>query len=237
MVLHFAHRGSPTEAPENTLPAIQKAINRGAHGIEIDVQLTKDGQLVIWHDLNLARFSDDKPKIKDLTYNEITSLDAGFWFNHSFKGTKLTTLQQILAICPKDVLLNIEIKNPPSPYLGIEEKVAKALLDYQKVETVIISSFDHEALRRMKHLLPNVKIGLLFRDRLWKPWDYVASLDFDVYSIHPDYQILDEKYITHFKELECKIYPFTVDDQSEVNRLVELGVDGVFTNNYTIFEK
>src|SRR5699024_5713336 len=110
MVLNFAHCGSLTEAQENKLSTVQKALENGEQAIELDVQLTKDEELIVIYDHHLRRFKKQTSKqIKDLTVKEIKNLDIGSAFSPAFKGETLATLDEILALCPKGVLLNIEI--------------------------------------------------------------------------------------------------------------------------------
>jgi glycerophosphoryl diester phosphodiesterase len=237
MIIHFAHRGSLTEAPENTIPAIKSALDRGAKAIEIDVQLCKDGQLVVWHDEHLGRIGNgaENPLIRNLTLKEIKRFDAGSWFSPDFKGTTVSTLEEILKVIPDHVFLNIEIKNPLVPYEGIEQKTLASIEQNRSFDKVIVSSFDHEALRRFYKLERNLKLGMLFRDRLISPWSYVKNCGFPIYSVHPHYNLLTQDLIHEFKNKGYKIYPYTVDDENTVDRLLHAGIDGVFTNNVHIF--
>ncbi|TCP21872.1 glycerophosphoryl diester phosphodiesterase [Scopulibacillus darangshiensis] len=238
MTIHFAHMGSSKERPENTLPSFQRALEHGAKAMELDVQLTKDGHLVICHDQKINRVAAAAGAagfIKDFTLEEIEQIDVGSTFSEEYKGVTLTTLDAVLGICPPDVLLNIEIKNIPFFYEGIEEKVLDRLAAYNHTENVIISSFDHHSLKRIKALAPDTRVGLLFLDQLIEPWHYAKNCGIDVYSLHPRYVFIDENYVKKCHEAGFKVYPFTVDDIDMVEQFMAYGVDGVFSNNPEIF--
>lgn len=236
MKLNFAHRGSLTEAPENTLSAMKKALDHNAKAIELDIQLTKDGHMVVVHDQKLTRFNPDYPKwIKDYTLQEIKSIDIGSSFSKEYAGETLATFEEILRILPEDVLLNVEIKNIPIIYDGIEEKLIRTLKAHNRLENIIISSFDHAALQKVEQLAPDIPLGLLLYYRILKPWEYAKSCGLTLASVHPHYSYTDKQLIDEFHKLGLKVYPYTVSDMETYHKLVDLGVDGVFSNNPKIF--
>ncbi|MEN2767362.1 glycerophosphodiester phosphodiesterase [Ornithinibacillus xuwenensis] len=236
MVLNFAHRGSLTEAPENTIPAFQKALERGTKAIELDVQLTKDKQLVVCHDHKLTRFNKSSTTlIKDYTLEEIKQIDISGSFKDKYSGTTLPTLDEVLAICPKSILLNIEIKNIPVIYEGIERLLLDKLEEYNRLDQIIISSFDHVALKNVQDLNPSIPLGLLFHYRILQTWNYAENSDLNVYSIHPNHVYVDQEFVTKCKGKGYKVFPYTVNQKERYEELVEYGVDGVFSNNPDIF--
>lgn len=238
MVLNFAHRGSLTEAPENTPAAIQKALTHNTLAIEIDVQLTKDQQLVVIHDQKLLRFNKNFPGyVKDYTLKEIKQIDVGSAFSEQFKGVPLATLDEILEIIPNDLMLNIEIKNIPVIYEGIESILLDCLRNHQREDKVLISSFDHQALKNFQGLTSNIPIGLLFYYRLLNPWEYIQHCGLDIYSVHPMQNWTDKKFIEECQKLGYKVFPYTVNNQTRYEQLLEMGVDGVFSNNPDIFKQ
>lgn len=237
MIIHFAHRGSLTEAPENTLPSFERALQREARAIELDVQLTKDGHLVICHDQKIDRIASEGNGgyIKDFTLEQLRQFDIGSFFSREFAGVSFALLEEVLDICPPDLLINIEIKNTPVFYPNIEKKLINCLRDYERLDPVIVSSLDHLALRRIRKLAPDVKIGLLFQDRILEPWQYAENTNLEPYSLHPRYTFVDEEFVKESHEAGFKVYPWTVDDPEDLQRLLDYGVDGVFTNNPDIF--
>lgn len=236
MILNFAHRGSLTEAPENTLPAIQKALDHGAKAIEIDVQLTKDHQLIVIHDQSLERFNSVLGLVKDYTLEELKKIDIGSTFSKDFAGVTLATLDEIMQIVPSNILINIEIKNMPIIYDNIEQLILECLKRYDRLDTVIISSFDHKVLERFQKLAPDCLIGLLFYYRMLKPWNYAKNCGLNVYSIHPNVAHTDEELIKECQNVGYKVYPYTVNMVEKYEELVDWGVDGVFSNNPQIFK-
>lgn len=238
MKLNFAHRGSLTEAPENTLSAMKKALDHRAKAIELDVQLTKDGHMVVVHDQKLTRFNPNYPNwIKEYTLEEIKSIDIGSSFSKEYAGESLATFEEILSIIPRDVLLNVEIKNIPIIYEGIEETLIRALEEHDRLDNIIISSFDHAALEKVQELAPNLPLGLLLYYRILKPWEYAKNSGLNLSSVHPHYSYTDQELIDEFHKLGLKVYPYTVSDMATYEKLISLGVDGVFSNNPKIFGK
>jgi len=236
LVLNFAHRGSLTEAPENTLSAIQKALEHQTKAIEIDVQLTKDGQLIVIHDHHFSRLNNNIPgRVNDYTLNEIKSFDIGSSFSEAFAGETIATLDEVLDICPEDVLLNIEIKNIPIIHAGIEDRVIHCLSRHNRQENILISSFDHQALEKVQALAPQLQLGLLLYYRLLRPWEYAKSSGLKLRSVHPNMIYVDQTFIDEIHKLGLEVYPYTVNHIDEYSRLVDLGVDGVFSNNPAIF--
>ncbi|WP_188454984.1 glycerophosphodiester phosphodiesterase [Virgibacillus oceani] len=236
MVLNFAHRGSLTEAPENTLPAFQKAISHGAHALELDVQLTKDDQLIVCHDHKLSRFNKlIKGLIKDFMLEEIKQIDVGASFSEAYKGTTLITLDELLEICPEDIMLNIEIKNIPVIYEGIEAKLIDCLKRRNRMENIIISSFDHIALANIQKLAPELDLGMLFYYRILRPWEYAKHSGLTITSIHPNNVYVDQTFVQECKRLGYKVYPYTVNKEERYKELIHYGADGVFSNNPEIF--
>lgn len=236
MTLNFAHRGSLTEAPENTLSAMKKALSHHTKAIELDVQLTKDGHMVVIHDQKLTRFNKTYTGfIKDYTLEEIKQIDVGSSFSREFAGETLATFEEVLDILPDDLLLNIEIKNIPVIYDGIEEKLISTLQKYDRLDNIIISSFDHAALEKVQKLAPQIPLGLLLYYRILKPWEYAKNCGLHLTSVHPHVSYTDQQLIQEFHELGLKVYPYTVSDMDTYEKLVKLGVDGVFSNNPGIF--
>jgi glycerophosphoryl diester phosphodiesterase len=226
----FAHRGSSLEAPENTLPAFQLALEQGCKAIELDVQLTMDEELIVCHDEKIDRTTDGTGYIKDQTLASLKHRDAGSWFSDQFQGVKLPTLEEVLAICYQDIVINIEIKNIPFFYKGIEEKVLQTIRRFGFVENTIISSFDHHALLCVQHLQPNQKIGVLLANQLIDPWGYLENAKLHAFSIHPLYSFVNEEFVRQSHQVGYKVIPFTVDDRKVYQGLKSMGVDGIFTN-------
>lgn len=236
MVVNFAHRGSVTEAPENTISAVEKALAHGAQAIEIDVQLTKDNHLVINHDHHLRRFNKQiKGNIRDYTLKEIKQFNIGAYFSKEFAQEKLATLDEMLVVIPKTVCLNIEIKNAPIVYEHISEILLSTLQKYERTDNVLISSFDHDTLQYFQSEAPHIPLGLLFERRAIRILKAAKRTGLHVYSIHPNKIHVNKRFIKRCHKAGYKIYPYTVNDVATYKRFKAWGIDGVFSDNPDIF--
>ncbi|OMP68378.1 glycerophosphodiester phosphodiesterase [Domibacillus epiphyticus] len=161
----FAHRGASGTHPENTMAAFEAAAKLGAGGIELDVQVTKDGEIVIIHDETVNRTTNGQGFIQRMTYKEVAGLDAGSWFDTTFAGEKVPTLDEFFTWASGNELqINIELKTNKVPYHGIEQKVLELIEDYRMRGRVIISSFNLDSVRRVIELDPYIAVaGLVWR--------------------------------------------------------------------------
>lgn len=228
--LVIAHRGDSKNAPENTIAAFKRAMELGADGIELDVQLTKDGHLVVIHDETVDRTTNGEGFVKDFTLEEIKKLDAGIKFGEKFAGERIPTLYEVFELIEdKDFLVNIEIKSGIVLYPGIEEKLIKAIKEYNFEERVIISSFNHYSLRDVKKMAPHLKIGLLYQCGLVEPWH--MALRMEAYSLHPFYFNIIPELVEGCKKNGVKLFPWTVDRKEDMERMLKAGVDGIITDD------
>ena len=144
MVKNFAHRGFSGKYPENTMLAFEKAVEAGADGIELDVQLTKDGEIVIIHDETIDRTTDGKGFVADYTYEELKKFDASYIYTGKMGFNKIPALREYFEfVKDKNIVTNIELKTGINEYFGIEEKVWGLIKEYNLAEKIIISSFNH----------------------------------------------------------------------------------------------
>lgn len=228
--LIIAHRGASAYAPENTMIAFMKALEMNADGIELDVQMTKDKALVVCHDEKVDRTTNGKGFIKDFTLKEIKDLDAGSWFGEEFRGQRIPELNEVLELIKdRDILLNIELKNAPILYEGIEKKTIDMILEYGMEDRVIISSFNHYSLVEIKKINPRIKTGALYNAGLVEPWIYAKRINAD--ALHPlFYNLLIPDLIKGCFENGIMLNPFTVDDERYITALVNLKINGIITN-------
>lgn len=230
MSIIFAHRGASSDAPENTLPAFQMAIEQGCKAIELDVHLSKDEELIVCHDETIDRTTDGTGYIRDQALFSLQQRDAGLWFSDNFEGTRIPKLDEVLEICNDHILINIEIKNIPFIYKGIEEKILTTIRRFGFLENTIISSFDHHALRRVQDLQSNMKLGILLANHLIDPWGYIKNAKLHAYSIHPLYTFVNDEFVQESHKAGYQVFPFTVDDRNVYQGLKLMGVDGIFSN-------
>lgn len=220
----LAHRGTSLTAPENTLPAFEAAVKQGLAGIELDVQMSKDGHLIVIHDERVDRTTNGKGLVKDMTLEEIKSLDAGSWFAEKYVGVKIPVLEEVLEIVGnRESILNIELKSGIIQYPGLEERVFKAVKKYNLLDRVIFSSFNHYSLLKINEFSDKAKIGVLYYAGLVDPWEYGRKLK--AYSLHPFFPSVTEQMVKQCLKHGMKVIPFTVNDKETAKRLIDYGVE------------
>lgn len=228
-VLNFAHRGASGYCPENTMAAFRKSIELGANAIETDVQMTKDGQLVLIHDESLLRTTGSTKLVKDVMLEELRQLDAGSWFDPIFKHEYVPTLNELYELVkPLDMLVNVELKNSTIPYLGLEEAVVQLTRHYGMSERVIISSFNHYSLVLCKQLAPEIRTGILYMEGLYEPWAYAARIGAS--ALHPYHRAVKPEWVAQAAQQGVHYHPFTVNEPEHMRALLDMGVSGIITD-------
>lgn len=230
---NVAHRGASGYAPENTIAAFDKAVEMKADYIEIDVQRSKDGELVIIHDTTVDRTTEGTGYVKDLTFEQLRNLDAGSWKGEQFSGEKIPTFDEILDRYHGKIGILIELK-APELYPGIEESVAEELkernLDKPQNEKTIIQSFNFESMKKMNELLPKVPIGVLTSSKAHTTEQ--ALKDFAAYAdyFNPSYGIVTKDLVHQVHSLGMKISSWTVRSHESADFLLDMGVDAIITD-------
>ena len=161
-----AHRGYSSAAPENTLPAFQLAIDQGCERAELDVQMTKDGVVMVTHDTSLRRCTGRNANIYDLTFDEVRKLDAGRWFSAKYAGTKIPTLEEVLDLCKGRIQLNIEIK-PNAATPALEAETIRIIEEKGFAHDCVITSQSYETLCKVKELAPEIETGYISSRWAW----------------------------------------------------------------------
>jgi len=226
----IGHRGAKGLAPENTLAGIKKAIEYNVDIIEIDVHISKDNVPVVIHDETVNRTTNGSGYVFQLTLKELKKLDAGIKFSAEFRGEKIPTLEEVLLFLKDypNVSLNIEIKNGPIFYTGIEEKILNLLEKYNFDKRVIISSFDHNSLKKIKEINSKVCTAILYACVLYDLGSYIEKIKVD--AIHPHFNYITSDVINTAHSLDIAVNTWIVNDIEKFNKLVELGIDGVGTD-------
>lgn len=225
---NIAHRGASAYAPENTMAAFHQALEMNADYIELDVQQSKDGVLVIMHDRTVDRTTNGSGHIQGLTYAELQRLDAGSWKDNSFANEKIPTLSQVLDEFQGKIGILIELK-APELYPGIEKKVAFEI-NKRKLDHVIIQSFNVSSMKKMHELLPNVPIGILTSSqRDTNPNSIQQFAAFATY-FNPSYDILTPALIHQVHSAGMKISPWSGTKRLPASFLWKTKSDGVITN-------
>lgn len=224
----IAHRGAKGLAPENTLAAFRLGMDQGCEGIELDVHLSADGEIMVCHDFTLDRTTDGTGLIREKTASEIRSYDAGAWFGEAYRGEFVPTLGEVFDLVPESIMINVEVKHS---YDGLmDEKLVEFLRQRNRFERVVVSSFDHKCVRRIKRMEPRVKIGLLYQSNLLDPVAYARSFDVDVYSLHPYFRLLDREDVQKAVDSGLNVYPYTANDENDLLELTAFGVSGIITD-------
>ncbi|MGQ9515192.1 MAG: glycerophosphodiester phosphodiesterase [Thermoproteota archaeon] len=222
-VVLVGHRGAPNLAPENTIPSFLKAIEVGVDTIELDVRTTKDGEIVVIHDDSVDRTTNGSGLVRELFLEEIKKLDAGSWFDASFKGTKIPTLEEALASIDGRVMTRVELKDD-----GIEGMVASIIKNLGVANKVQIASFELRRARMMKEICPSV--STVFISTKFTKEILLSSIEGCVNTLAVLIDRFSDKDIfeTHIHGLTFDVWP--VDDESSARRLVASGVDSITSN-------
>ena len=219
MVKAIAHRGFSSRYPENTMLAFERAIALGADGAEFDVQLTKDGVPVIFHDESLLRITGEDRLIKDLTLEELRSFDLSYRFAGQCSVQRIPTLEEYFALVQHLDFLNIlEFKTAIFEYDGIEQQVIDLIRRYDLNGRIVLSSFNHYTLLRCKGIAPELPCGILYECRIAEPQDYCRRLGMEF--LHPDYRFLDDVELEKYELAGVKTSPWTVDGDAEIRYLL-----------------
>lgn len=183
MSLIYGHRGASGHAPENTLPSFRLAMDMGADGFELDVHMSKDGELVVIHDETVDRTTNGTGLVRDLTLAQLKELDACNGMEN-YRGAKIPTLAEVFDLI-RDThhIVNVEVKTDEWFYPQIEEKCLALAKEKGVEDRVIYSSFNHYTLMKLRQLKPDAKLGMLFGDIMVKPWEYADQLHVDY--LHP----------------------------------------------------
>jgi glycerophosphoryl diester phosphodiesterase len=230
--LVIAHRGASAERPENTLSAFERAAELGAPWVELDVQLTRDDQLVVIHDSTLDRTTDGHGGVRDHTLAELERLDAGRWFAPACAGERIPTLAAVLAWARhRRIGVDIEIKNGPIFYDGIVEGVLATIKATGTTDQVLVTSFDHHAIAHLRQLDQAIATGLLYAARPLDPVDLAHRAGADVVLPECAYVVADDVRAVHAADLGFATW--ATSDPALLARLAELGVDAVATDHPT----
>ncbi|WP_413375004.1 glycerophosphodiester phosphodiesterase [Alkalihalobacillus sp. 1P02AB] len=225
----IAHRGASKDAPENTLAAFALAVQHGCDAIELDIHLSVDNEFIVCHDEHINRTTNGSGKIADMTVPQLKSFDCGQWFNEKFRGEKIPLLEEVFELVPSHILINIELKIPHK-YPDIERKLTNFLIRKNRIDSVVVSSFDHQCLHRLKKLESRVKIGLLYMSNLVEHYQYTRLFNVPIYSLHPYFLNIGEEDIRKAKKKNLEVYTWTVNEEKEMAKLIQAGVTGIITD-------
>ncbi|MEK8131050.1 glycerophosphodiester phosphodiesterase family protein [Paenibacillus filicis] len=226
--LIIGHRGAAGEAPENTLASFQLALTHGANALELDINESADGALIVCHDHTVDRTTDGSGYIHQLTALEIGRLDAGSWFGESFAGERVPLLADVFAAIPADIMINVEVKCAYSPRLSAE--LQRLLSEFGRLDTAVISSFSHKTLYRLKQDRPELRVGLLYVGDFIDHSRLAELSGMEVYSLHPYYLSMDADDVAQAVSQGLQVYPYTINEPEQLQRAVEAGFSGIITD-------
>ena len=222
----MAHRGLSADAPENTLYAFSDAISVGADFIELDVQQTRDGVLVVMHDSNLKRTTGVNKDIWDVDYADIQNLDAGSWFDPAYANARIPTLEETLQFVDKRVKLNIEIKPTKHGSDTLEQDVAELITWYQYTDACYVTSFSYGSLKKVKEANPEIRTGYLMSVAYGQFYSLKYADAFSLNKVFVTSQVVNAAH-----QQGKQIFAWTVNSMSEVRSLCNLHVDSIITDD------
>ena len=222
----MAHRGLSADAPENTLYAFSDAILVGADFIELDVQQTRDGVLVVMHDSNLKRTTGVNKDIWDVDYADIQNLDAGSWFDPAYANARIPTLEETLQFVDKRAKLNIEIKPTKHGSDTLEQDVAELITRYQYTDACYVTSFSYGSLKKVKEANPEIRTGYLMSVAYGQFYSLKYADAFSLNKVFVTSQVVNAAH-----QQGKQIFAWTVNGMSEVRSLCNLHVDSIITDD------
>ncbi|MCJ7689798.1 MAG: glycerophosphodiester phosphodiesterase [Clostridiaceae bacterium] len=229
MTINYAHRGASAYFPENTMLSFEKALEMGCTGIETDVQMTRDGVLVLIHDEMVNRTTNGDGLVKDYTYSELNKLDAGSWMGEEFTGVKIPTVEELIYLVQdKNIIINFEIKSGVIIYEDIEQKLIELIYKHKIAHKVILSSFNHYSIAKCNKISKGISTGVLYMAGIYKPYDYAKTVGAN--AIHPYFLAISEEVIKQTKKHRIKVNVFTVNDEKYMKSFLEMKVDGIITD-------
>lgn len=227
--LVWAHRGASGYAPENTLPAFQKAADLGADGVELDVQLTKDGEIVVCHDEQIDRTASAKGWIKDYTLEELRKMDFCCG-QMAYEGVQIPTMQEVFDLLkPTGLTINIELKTGEIFYPELERRIVELTRENGWMDRVIFSSFNHYSIMEIQKLAPEAKTGFLYADGTLDMPEY--GRDHHVNALHPAlYNLQYPNYMKKCREFGLDVNVWTVNRDEWLKMCCGFGVHAIITN-------
>jgi glycerophosphoryl diester phosphodiesterase len=227
--LRIGHRGAAGSRPELTRPSFERAIEIGVDMIELDVQLTRDGHLVVLHDRDLGRTVPGQGPVREHSLAEIRALDAGAWFGSEYAGARVPSLEEVLRLTAGRVGLNVEIKSPEPDWTVTAAVLAEQLHRHGRAASIVVSSFEMGALRAVRQAAAQARIGVL-----WQSSDsaamWAAAEVFGAVSVHPHWRLATPELIAEAHDRGLQVLVWTVNDAADIARLVNAGVDGIISD-------
>jgi glycerophosphoryl diester phosphodiesterase len=229
LVLVIAHRGASGWAPENTLPAFQKAAELEADMIEFDIQLSADRHIVVIHDKTVDRTTNGTGRVAEKSFAELRQLDAGAWFAPNFAGTRIPTLREVLSTISDSIQLNIELKHFDLESNFFEQDVAAIVTEFDLLHRAIFAARHPKSITRLKELIPGIDCVLLQKERTEDEYvEALLRLNLKVAQIRR--RSMNQAFINRLHEHKILINLFYADEAEEMRNFITMGIDGILTN-------
>ncbi len=230
--LIIAHRGDVSNAPENTLPAFRSAYESGADGVELDVRLTRDDQLVVFHDRGLKRLGGARGLVTNTTLDEMRSMDVGEWFGSEFRGLQTPTLDEVFDLLPPGFLINVEMKAVIDRMRLIAHKVAEVLRRHRRRESTLVSSFNPISLWELRKIDPSITRGYIWSRRHPPP---IRSRCFSrmvrAHWYDPAHGSYNPRLMRNMRRRNVRTLAWDVDFDRDLSRMAMAGLDAVVTDD------
>ncbi|MCL2195027.1 MAG: glycerophosphodiester phosphodiesterase [Oscillospiraceae bacterium] len=236
MPLVIAHRGANLEAPENTLPAFERALAYSVHGFENDVHITADGVLVVIHDDTIDRTSNGTGLVCEMTYDQLMQYDYGSWFSPEFAGTKIPTLQEFFALCHELPLINVEIKAEPNGSKDAAAAVVKLAKECGVFDNLLVSSFDMDMLQNCLAEDPATRVAFLYAPDNEEACDEICDCPvtfaqkYNLSALHPFVPLCNPDFIEECCAAGIMVNPWTVNQEHAITALRNWGAHAVITD-------
>lgn len=229
----FAHRGASAYAPENTLAAFHLALEQGADGIEMDVSLCADEQVVVIHDNTVDRTTEGSGQVDQMSLQALRELDAGAFFDRAFQGERIPLFDEALELIGKRAFVVVELKYQGASSVRLVEKAVKAIQAHAMEENILISSFHPMMLRQVRRFNPRLPVAQLALHSsagaiLRSP---IGRLIINYQALHPDHRDVNPSLVKRVHGYHCRLHAYTVDRAEDMLALFRLGIDGIFTND------
>ncbi|PLT35684.1 glycerophosphodiester phosphodiesterase [Bacillus sp. V5-8f] len=239
-IVNVSHRGASGYAPEHTILSYEMGEKMHGDYIEVDLQMTKDGKLIAMHDEKLDRTTNGTGLVKDYTLEQIKQLDAGTWFNEKYPqyakpeyvGVQVPTLEEVFKKFGKNKSYYIETKSP-EVYPGMEEELLRLVNKYDiNKRALLVQSFSDESLLKMNSLDPSIKLIQLlsYKSNASITEEDIAKIKQYAVGVGPNYTYLNPEYVQKVVNSGLDIHPYTVNDKETMQKLIDWGVTGMFTN-------
>ena len=220
-MLKIAHRGAKGYEPENTLAAFQKALDLNADGIELDVHLSSDGQIMVIHDETIDKMTNGKGFVNTLSLSELKSFLVADKY-------EIPTLKEVFDLVDKKCLINIELKSKDTPQ-SVAALIEEYILDKNwSYEHFIVSSFDWSALQEVHNLNSKIPIGVLTETDLELALAFAETIK--AKAIHPDFHLLNQENTTKIQAHGLLVFPWTINELEDIQKIKKYKVNGIITD-------